>query len=79
MSRQKTDHIAFASADAKLCAAFFDILTAAAGIKRRLLLSEDHIAHNGASCGAARKAAASAAKPASIFESRPRPATSGSM
>ena len=26
MSRQKTDHIAFASADAKLCEAFFDML-----------------------------------------------------
>ena len=27
MSRQKTDNIAFASADAKLCEAFFDMLS----------------------------------------------------
>ena len=31
MSRQKTDHIAFASADAKLCEAFFDMLCLTGG------------------------------------------------
>ena len=34
MSRQKTDHTAFASADAKLCEAFFDKLTKAAAVFR---------------------------------------------
>ena len=48
MSRQKTDHTAFASADAKLCEAFFDKLckksSATGGGFLRLELSAPHYA-----------------------------------